>query len=354
MSEIYINGAGAISPQPTFEGSVTCEIKHGEVSRLKAIEPDYKEFINSRSARRLSRVIKMGIASALTALKDADLRLPDAVIAGTAYGCMVDTEKFLSSMIENDEKYLNPASFIYSTHNTISSQVALQLKCTGYNQTYSHGATSFETALLDGSMLLSENGVQTVLVGGIDEMTDNLFAITARFGLWKRQPGDHLEIFSSQTKGSIPGEEAIFLLLGNRQTQSSYAKLLESTTLHGSISDSELEGWMRQVLSRNQLGLDDLDLCFLGKNGDIRFDGIYDRLEKGLLKSISCVNFKHLCGETPTVSSFACWLAANLLKKQEIPESIHPHQTEVSGLNNILIYNQDRNCEHGLILLQSC
>ncbi len=149
---MYINGTGAISPQTTHTEDFPFSVTEHEQVVLSCQEPDYKELIPPRTSRRMSRVIKMGVASALMALKDAGMEVPDAIVTGSGFGCMTDTEKFLESISENEEKFLNPSPFIHSTHNTISSQIALMLKCTGYNQTFVHGSFSFESALLDGMM----------------------------------------------------------------------------------------------------------------------------------------------------------------------------------------------------------
>ncbi|PIX32882.1 MAG: beta-ketoacyl synthase, partial [Bacteroidetes bacterium CG_4_8_14_3_um_filter_31_14] len=48
------------------------------------------------------------------------------------------------------------------THNTISSQIALILKCHGYNSTYAGRGACFETALLDAKILINEEHLQNV------------------------------------------------------------------------------------------------------------------------------------------------------------------------------------------------
>lgn len=340
---LYINGACAISARETHFGDFPGDKGTDNGLWLKTTTPDFKQFIEAKSARRLSRIIKMGVVSSLLAMNEADAAMPDAIIAGTAYGCMSDTEKFLKAMIENDGKFLNPTPFIYSTHNTLSSQVALQLKCKGYNQTYSQNSVSFESALIDGQMLLTEEGFNTVLTGGIDEMTDNLYTITKRLGLWRRLG-----------EGVQPGEGAAFFILESQQTPSSLARILDVATLHGAKTETEIENWIREIIRKHHLELNSLDLCLLGKNGDRTYDDVYHHLETGLLNNSVCAAYKHICGEYPTSSSFACWLAAKILKKQIIPNGLHQQRSASTPINNVLIYHQHRNREHGLILLQSC
>src|SRR3954470_22554556 len=128
--EAYISGIGIISPQETFatDGFLEKILEHNSLS-LRCIEPSYKEFLNPTLARRMARIIKMSIAASSVCFKDAGVEMPDAIMTGTALGCLEDTEKFLLAIIENDEQFLTPTSFIQSTHNTVGAQIALQLKC---------------------------------------------------------------------------------------------------------------------------------------------------------------------------------------------------------------------------------
>lgn len=66
---------------------------------------------------------------------------------------------------------LKPTYFMQSTHNTISSNIAIHTKCHGYNITYTHGNQSLEWALRDAKMLLRSGKVRSVLVGLHDETT---------------------------------------------------------------------------------------------------------------------------------------------------------------------------------------
>ena len=155
---MYIRSVANISPQDTFGKSRIPEnVIKPVTNRLNCIEPNYLDFIDNKSIRRMSRIIKMGVASGLKCLHDAEIEKPDAIITGTAYGCLEDTEVFLEKLIENNESLLTPTSFIQSTHNTIGAQIGLLLKCTNYNNTFVHKGHSFESALLDCLMLLKNN-----------------------------------------------------------------------------------------------------------------------------------------------------------------------------------------------------
>src|SRR5688500_3070392 len=183
---LFIKGMGNISPQKTWDATaLPNEIVTATSDRLTALEPDYSQLIDLKNIRRMSRIIKLGVSSATIALRDAKVSVPDSIITGTGYGCLEDTGTFLSKMIENNEEALNPTPFIQSTHNTIGSQIALLLQCQGYNQTYTQGAFSFESALLDAILELADSPAQSLLVGGVDEITATSHALQKRFGVFR-------------------------------------------------------------------------------------------------------------------------------------------------------------------------
>ena len=120
-------------------------------------------------ARRLSGVLKRALQTSLVVLERADCPHPDAIVTGTAMGCVRDTEAFLREMVERDEQLLQPTHFIHSTHNTIGALIAIRTGTHGYNNTFSHGEASFEAALLDAQLLLVLGEAEQALVGAHDE-----------------------------------------------------------------------------------------------------------------------------------------------------------------------------------------
>ena len=169
--KVYILSTGNISPQHSMDVNLffNPETKHPD-NFFKALEPDYSTFIDSKMIRRMSRIVKMGVAASATCLRNAGVEMPAAILTATAYGCLEDSASFLREMIEFDEQMLSPTAFIQSTHNTVGAQIALLLKCHHYNNTIVHRAFSFENALTE-AMLLLEEGISPVLVGAIDEIT---------------------------------------------------------------------------------------------------------------------------------------------------------------------------------------
>ncbi|WP_183574105.1 beta-ketoacyl synthase chain length factor [Mucilaginibacter sp. X5P1] len=358
--KLYIRSSACVSPQNTFnhEGFLN-DIVEYTGTRLKAIEPDYKQFIDPKQIRRMSHVIKMGVAAAKQCLIDADVDMPGAIITGTALGCIEDTVTFLTRIIEQQEELLPPTAFIQSTHNTVAAQIALMLKCHSYNSTFVHKGISFESALFDAIMMLKEQDAENVLVGGTEEMVDTSFKILTRLGLYKRQPVSNLSLFVPSSKGTIGGEGAVFFLL---TSEDSSANLAELTGLKILYKPKSIEESITVFLKSHSLTIDDIDMMITGRNGDIKNDAVYEQLNGSLFKNTSLANYKHLCGEYPVSSSFALWMAANILKSGVVPEIIRERivgedtnngEADNASPKTILIYNHYQNKYHSLMLVSA-
>ena len=353
--KIYIRATGNISPQKTFgHPSFPTQLVNYTGNRLTCIEPDYKEFIDVKMIRRMSRIIKMGVAAATDCLQEAKIEIPGAIITGTAYGCLEDTGVFLTKMVEQKEEMLTPTAFIQSTHNTVGAQIALVLHCHKYNNTFVHRGFSFESALLDAIMLLQENTASNVLVGGVDEITNISHTILSRLGLYKAGAVSNLDLFVTGSKGTIAGEGASFFLLANESSNTDYAQLEALTTFYKPANTTEIEKQVISFLKTQSTGIDDIDLIITGRNGDKNGDEVYAKLDGSVFKNKLSINYKHLCGEYPTAVSFALWLAANIIKSNALPLPAENKTTKEKKFKKILVYNHYQNIHHSLLLISAC
>lgn len=348
----YIRSASCISPQKTF-GDVPflTETVVYDTARLKAIEPDYKQFIDPKQSRRMSRVIRMGVAAAKDCLQQANAEMPDAIITGTAYGCVEDTGIFLTRIIEQEEEMLSPTAFIQSTHNTVAAQIALMLQCHAYNNTFVHKNFSFESALLDAVMLLEEREATNVLLGGTDEITDINYAIFNRFNLFKKGGFANTNLYNNQSQGTIAGEGAAFFLLSAQGSGNDLACLDAFETVY---KPQDIKRSITQFLFRNGIELTDIDLVISGRNGNFDTDVLPAELENEYFAGLSVINYKHLCGEYPVASSFALWLAANIVKQQSLPPVLQPGVAVLGNIKRVLICNQYQNKYWSLMLVAAC
>lgn len=155
---------------------VNCITSGAELrSDIKVLIPE----MNLR--RRMSRVVKSGVAAGIESLLEFGARAPiDAIITATGLGCIADSEKFLDGLIAGDETMLNPTPFIQSTFNTVGAQIALLRGLHCYNTTYVHRWTSFENALTDAALRIGAGWSRAVLVGAFDETTPSVEKVLQR------------------------------------------------------------------------------------------------------------------------------------------------------------------------------
>lgn len=143
---------------------------------------DIRKYVKPMEARRMGKIMKSSLLSSLEALEKAGIVTPDAIITGTTYGCLENSEKLLVQLKEEGEEMLKPTYFMQSTHNTIGSNIAIKTHCHGYNITYTQGEDSLAWAIRDAKMLLASGKAKTVLVGCHDESTPLLNLLRTQSG----------------------------------------------------------------------------------------------------------------------------------------------------------------------------
>ncbi|SFD10188.1 3-oxoacyl-(acyl-carrier-protein) synthase [Chitinophaga sp. CF118] len=348
----YIQGMAAISPQQTFEGDLSAQpIVISSSNMLSCVEPDYRAFIPGNSLRRMSRILKMGLTAALKALQDSGIETPGAIVTGTGKGSLQDTERFIKEIRDYNEQALNPTPFIQSTYNAVNGLIALQQKCTQYNNTFVHRGFSFENALLD-SMLLLHEGKTDVLAGAFEEITTEHFYIKSRIGQWKSENISNDTLYQHFSPGTISGEGAAFFLLSSTSTNKTYAELAGLKMLY-KPSLEKLDTALQTFLKQQGVQPEEIDLVLTGRNADINYERYYHVLDTRL-GNIPQLPFKHLCGEYDTAGAFALWLGAQLLKTQQLPVQWFPMlQSPPAKLRNLLIYNNFFGEQHVFMLLKA-
>ena len=313
---LYIHHTSCIYPQKDLD-SPTGPVNN----QLKAVEPDY-EGIPGNMLRRMSKSVRMGIGAALPLLKYS----PDGILIGTGYGGMEDSVRFLNQIIGYDEGILTPGTFVQSTANAIASQLGLLHHNRGYNITYVSRGLSFESALLDAAMLVKEHPGSSWLVGGVDEISDHHYRFECAEGWYK--------------EGVVAGEGAAVFLVNDRP-DGALARI-SKIVLRGGEEEEVLRSALKELLQPGRSAMPDgqtPDLLLSGENGDSRARNWYRIVESLMGPDTGIMRFKNLCGEYPTASAFALWLACNL------PGAL-------SERRHILIYNNYKLTQHSLILLE--
>ncbi|MFZ4862189.1 beta-ketoacyl synthase N-terminal-like domain-containing protein [Sphingobacterium sp. Mn56C] len=348
---VYINGIGAVTAQGVWSDAIFDAAVELREALNYAVQPAYKTGIPPAMLRRMSKGIKMGIFASQQALADADIVEPDAILMGTGLGCLEDSEKFLKNVLDNNEEFLTPTSFIQSTHNTVAAQIALRLGCKAYNFTYVNGATSFESALIDGLMQIQAAEAKTVLVGGMDEISGQTFEFKQLVG----EINDK-ETFKSVKENTTTavnfGEGGTFFGLSSDQNDRSYAALVD-VKLINTLALREVADFVVDFLVQNNVALTDVSALIVGINGDIQADSYYTTCAELFNDNIPLLYYKHLVGHSDVASAFGLALAAHCLKTQQIPAAVRWNEAPYKTLRYILCYNQYKGKAHSLTLLKS-
>jgi 3-oxoacyl-[acyl-carrier-protein] synthase II len=353
-TKIYINGAGIVSPQKTYDNSEFLpEIIGYSHNVLNCVVPDFKQYINPIQLRRLSRMLRIGLSAAIICTRNSGNEKVDGIITGTGYGFLNDTAKFVGEMLSQQEQHLTPTFFMQGTYNALSGLVALTLKCNGYNNTYVNKGFAFETSLHDAIMQLHNKDARSFLVGAYDEADDVQYKVNSRANHYKKEHISSLELFEHKTQGSLQGEGAAFFSLSTACGENPWGILQGVRMLFKPGSASVLLEALKEFLSRNNLSLRDVDVLVHGASGDSENDSLLSTLTENLFPQIPEVRFKHLCGEYCTASSFGLWLGLSILKKQQIPSGVQFNLAPSrESIKNVLLVNQYMGRNYSFMLLQ--
>lgn len=284
---MFINSSVCISYQDSFLKDAPLKGLAPVDGTSDLIHPDYKAYISPAQIRRMSNVLKMGVAAGVEALRQAGSESADAIIVGTGLGCIQDTLKFVGAMYESGEGTQSPTAFIQSTHNSIAGQLALLMGNRSYNMTHTQGNLSLPSSLLDARLLLAEGDAEQVLVGAVDEMTaDERAMITA---------------LAEKFQHPLPvlGEGSAFFHLSKERTATSLAEVGTMDMVH----DGRHE----------RLGhlLQDADLVLTNT------PGAFNHLKQ------TC--YTDFCGEYFTAPGFGLWLALEQFKADSRIQNVVLH-----------------------------
>jgi 3-oxoacyl-(acyl-carrier-protein) synthase len=171
-------------------------------------------------------------------------------------------------------------------------------------------------------MLLKENEMNNVLIGAADEITDSSHDILTRFGLYKDDINSN-DLYNSNSKGHCCRGRRFFLSSNQSAFRKKCSKAWSATEFFYQPENKEvIEKKIASFLATQSLAIDDIDVIITGRNGDKKNDEIYNELERSFFTNKQVVNYKHLCGEYPTASSFALWMASVIIKDGSIPKAL--------------------------------
>ena len=141
-----------------------------------------REFMTPLESRRLCKLLKSALMTSLTALRQAGVDTPDAIILGTSYGMLENSEKFLLELCREGEHGLSPTLFMQSTHNTIAGTLAIRTHCHGYNITYTQlgEEETLDLCRREAERLMRLGRIHNALIGYHNEVTPTLHDMLLR------------------------------------------------------------------------------------------------------------------------------------------------------------------------------
>lgn len=260
---------------------------------VRSVEPDVKGFIAASEARRMSRILKRAVCTSVSALRASSVDMPDAVITGTGSGCMENSEKFLIDLGRFGEQCLKPTLFMQSTHNTISSMIAIMMRCHGYNNTYSHKGISFDSALFDAWLQIRSGMIGNALVGSHDEVTPFMELVMRR----------------TQPDCCFVTEASVSAVLTRSRGENTVCEVDDVKLLH-KPDMSALADMFEEDRDR---------VLMLGLNGSESNDAPYMSLLDGLRYRPLTLRYRNLFGDCFSASALGFYAACRVLERGSVP-----------------------------------
>ena len=328
MNEVYINSAAQISIQKPLSDEWLSNPIHYDAPYARSMEPDFRVYFNPLESRRMGSLFKRALVTSTEALKKAGLERPEAIITGTGLGCVENTELLLDTLCTEGEELLKPTYFMQSTHNIISSLIAIHTKSHCYNVTYSHRSISFDSALFDAYLQILTGKIENALVGGHDELTPSYFSILRKIG--------YLGV-----EGMVVSSETAVSYVVSNNPDNSLCRIAGFKMLY-SPSQELLNSTIEALLDENGLETN-AKPCSLsiisGLNGNPENDRPYTSLIGGnpLLKQCPQLRYKHIFGENYTSSGFGPLTAAMNLKENKAERILYLNHSDGKCWSIILL-----------------
>lgn len=180
-----------------------------------------------KKLRRADKLSKMSVLAAADAL--ADSGIPDinrekiGIILATAFGAQVTTFEFLDGILDYGDAAVSPTTFSNSVHNAAASYVSSSLNIQGPTLTVTQFRFSFQSALQLAQAWLQQGRCDYMLVGAVDQYGDVL-GYVAEQKLHTAEDG-RIKPFAFNPTCQVPGEGALFFLLGNEKSENAWCSI---------------------------------------------------------------------------------------------------------------------------------
>jgi 3-oxoacyl-[acyl-carrier-protein] synthase II len=190
----------------------------GEVNNF-----DATDYIDPKSARRLSRGTQFAIVSAQKAVEDANIDFGKedpyrvGLSYGTALGPMDIYEKFGATFYERGLKRVHPSFVGLMNHNAVIGALAEIFRIHGHNMVISTGCSSGSVAIANAYHVISSGLVEVSLAGGTDTpiypLTFGLYSASNSMFSLNGDPKRAMCPYDKRRSGYVLGEGAGTLII---------------------------------------------------------------------------------------------------------------------------------------------
>lgn len=239
-NRVLLTGVGLVTPWGIGEEAFRAGLASEEPLPAPAKCPpvDLADYLPSAKTY-LDRCSELALLGAALALGDAGLLADDHTLLptdtdrfglalGTAYGCLDTMHANTSRVQGKGARLASPLLFMHSFVNAPASLIAIEWGLRGPGATFTDGALSAASALLWAWDLLRRRAVDTMLVGGVEALSEPLLRA--------------VEADPELARGRQPMEAAAFLLLEREEVARARAARVRGEVLEVCMGRNKASG----------------------------------------------------------------------------------------------------------------
>lgn len=364
---VVITGMGVVAPNGIGIDNFWDSLLHGrsgvrKITRfdtssypcqVAAEVPDFDptDYMDSKTAKRLSRFAQFALAAAQMAVRDSGINFGQedpykvGVFVGTAIGGLDIFEIQHSIFLEKGIKRINPYSAVSCSTHSASAIIACEFNAKGINTTVSAGCnTGLDTAYLGFNSIRLADADMILVSTGEAPITPLIHGIFCATGYMARgngePPANAVKPFDLNADGMVLGEGGACIIieeLGHalKRNAKIYGEIVSYSALNEAFdlmevdkNDETMALNLKQVLEKGHIDASDIDYINAHGNGIISYDIIetsaIKRVFGDLAYNIPVASIKpitgHAIGPTPVWQIITTLLA---IKHNIIPPTIN-------------------------------
>ncbi|MGZ5440806.1 MAG: beta-ketoacyl synthase N-terminal-like domain-containing protein [Thermoanaerobaculia bacterium] len=341
-NRVVITGIGPFAPRAFELFSIASKVTGEEGTSSSAPVLRIRDAAAMHAApqlRQMDRLGRIALVAAELALADADLDVASldpetiGIALGSGYGCLATNADYLEGIRDRGSRRGNPIIFQNTVSNAATGYISLAKGIRGPNATMCSGWVAGLEALDFGVCQIADGRVQTMIVGGVDQLFPALVdGLSGR--LTQLSEGSCFLVLEELERARVRGARI-------------YAEVVASSRTSGTGEDQEhaLAQAVSSVLRESGDIASDIDMIVSGRNGSLTDSCEARGLERALGPNAARVCApKRILGETMgSGGSFAVAVAALTLESGELPltlqvaseyDSVRPELVLVPLLGN--------------------